>query len=233
MPNNIKNKIELIGELKDLDAIIKAFGTQIEASLKLTTDDKNLICNKKGDKWGFCWYDLKTGRAWNRDDLYQIGLPDDYEPEINQGLLCFPDFAKVIPPPDTDAYHDKPSQEIAKRDSTWWYNWNSRNWGTKWSGYEYERPSINIFVFETAWAPVPMIIETMSKAYPNITIKYSWADEDTGYNCGKALYHNGLIEEEIPKGGSKEAYDLAFELRPDRSENYELVDGKYTYKEEE
>jgi hypothetical protein len=231
MPNHIKNRIELIGELSDLDSIIKNFGTVVGSSLNMTHDEQSVICKKKGSEWGFCWLDLRTGRAWNRDSFDQIGLPSGYEIEINESFLMFPDFKKVIPPPNTDAYNDLPSQEIAKLFSTWWYRWNIDNWGTKWGGYSYERPAINIFTFETAWASVPLIIDALSKANPKVTFKYSWADEDTGYNCGRAIYHNGLIEQSIPNGGSREAYELAFELRPDRAENYELVDNKYQYKD--
>jgi hypothetical protein len=236
MPNHIKNKIELIGNISDIDAMITAFGTQVEASIKMTDDSLGdnplVICRKKGTEWGFCWLDLKTGRVHNRNGMDQIGLPDDYEIEINQGFLCFPDFEKIIPPPNTEAYKDKPSQQIAKNESTWWYNWNIENWGTKWSGYSYKREALNIFTFETAWSSVPLIIDALSKANPKVTIKYSWADEDTGYNCGRAIYHNGLIEEDVPKGGSVKAYELAFELRPNRALNYQLVDGKYQYKED-
>lgn len=232
MPNHVKNKIELIGDINDLDSMIKTFGTEVKASLSVTEDDGHLICNLKGEKWGFCWFDTKTARAWNRTDLDVIGLPVEYEPKIKQGFLCFPDFEKVIPPPNTDAYKDLPSQRIAESDPTWWRTWNIKNWGSKWSGYSYERPSINVFVFETAWSPVHKVIEAISKAYPKVTIKYSWADEDTGYNCGRAVYHDGLIEKNLPTGGSIEAYELAFELRSDRADNYELVNGRYQYKEE-
>lgn len=236
MPNHIKNKIEIIGELSDIDSMIKNFGTEIEPSISMTEawgdETPKVICKLKGDTWGFCWMDLKTGRITDRNGLNQIGLPDEYEIEINKGFLCFPDFKKIIPPPDTDAYKDKPSQEIAKDSPTWWYQWNINNWGTKWSGYSYERLAVNVFTFETAWSSVPVIIEALSKANPKVTIKYSWADEDTGHNCGRALYHNGLLEQSKPEGGSKYAYDLAFELRPDLADDYELVDNKYIYKAE-
>lgn len=46
--------------------------------------------------------------------------------------------------------------------------------------------------------------------YPEISIEHLWADEDYGYNCGKAVYENGqLTEEFIPDGGSDEADELA------------------------
>jgi hypothetical protein len=233
MPNHIKNKIELIGELSEIDALIKKFSTYLPAHLNMTHDGKHVICKNKGEGYSFCWLDLSTGHVHDRADLNQIGLPPDYEMEITDGVLLFPDFKKVIPPPDDPAYRDEPSQEVAQKSPNWWYEWNIEHWGSKWGGYDFERLAINVFTFDTAWSGCPIIIEAMSKAFPNITINYAWADEDTSHNCGRAVYHNGLISEEIPAGGTKEAYDIAFELRPDYQESYELVDGEYQYKESE
>jgi hypothetical protein len=42
-----------------------------------------------------------------------------------------------------------------------------------------------------------------------------------------------VLSEYKPKGQTKEAYDIAFELRPDNKDNYRLVDGKYEYIEED
>lgn len=230
MPNHIKNRIVLIGDLSDLDALIKKFSTEVAAKLRKTYDDEFICQNKDRD---FCWLNPKTGVAHNRNGLNQIGLPEGYEPEIELGFLCFPDFKKIIPPPDDPAYRDEPSQEAVKDSPNWWYTWNINNWGSKWGGYSFEREAINIFTYETAWSPSPIIIEAISRAFPSVTIKYTWADEDTGHNCGRAVYHNGLVDHYAPKGGTKEAYEIAFELRPDRAENYKLIDGTYRYHESE
>lgn len=233
MPNHITNKIELLGNINLIDAVIKEFGTDIPATLNKTHDDAELICRHKTEVNVFAWMNIETGQVSNRNGLSQIGLPPEYEPEITQGFLCFPDFKKVIPPPDDPAYRDEPSQKAVQNSPLWWHTWNSANWGTKWSGYSYERLALNIFKFETAWSAVPLIIFAISKAFPEIDILYTYADEDSGYNCGFQLYKNGLQSEHIPKGGSKEAYDIYFSLNPDRKEDYALVDGKYIYKEEE
>lgn len=233
MPNHITNKIELLGEIAQIDALIKRFGTRVPASINMTHDGEMAICKKLGKEWGFCWLNFKTGSATDRNGMNQIGLPDGYEIEINESFLHFPDFAKVIPPPDDPAYRDEPSQKIAEASPNWWYRWNIDHWGTKWGSYSCKQLAINEYTFETAWSGVPKIIEVISKAFPLVTIKYSWADEDTGYNCGRSLYRNGLLDEEKPKGGSKEAYELSFELKPGSSENYKLIGDKYEYVETE
>lgn len=233
MPNHIKNRIELIGSIEEIDSMIKKFGTYHKASIKMTHDNESIICKGDGDDFNFCWWSTVTGRSTNRGDLNCAGLAKGFTPELNESFTAFPDFEKVIPPPNDPAYKDLPSQDVARHSPNWWHTWNVRNWGSKWGGYSFEREAINVFTYETAWSSSPIIIESISRQYPNVTIKYSWADEGTGYHTGRQVYHNGLIEEIIPKGGSVESYQLAFELRPDIADRYKLVDGKYEYVEED
>ena len=230
MPNHIKNQLELIGSLTDIDSLIAEFSTTHPSKVEKTHDGL-VICKHKIEPYNYCWLDLSNGHVHNREGLNQIGMPDYYEISLSDSFVEFPDFSKIIPPPNTPAYRDEPSQDIAKESPDWWYTWNIKHWGTKWGAYSCERTSINVFSFETAWSSVPKIIDIISKKHPNVTIKYTWADEDTAPNCGKRTYHNGLLEEYLPEGGSKEAYEIAFEVRPDNAKNYALVDGKYTYLE--
>lgn len=232
MPNHVKNKLELIGEIADIGRLIDAYSDTVDAKVKFTHDGL-VICKHKTEPYKYCWLDLKTGHVHNREGLKQIGLPDEYEISLSKSVVVFPDCEKVIPPPTTPAYRDEPSQDEAKSSPDWWYTWNIKNWGTKWGAYSCERLSIDTFTFETAWSSIPKIIEVMSKKHPKVTIKYSWADEDTGRNCGRRTYHNGLLEEYLPEGGSKEAYEVAFELRPEDQKNYALVEGRYKYVESE
>lgn len=116
----------------------------------------------------------------------------------------------------------------------YWYDWNNSNWGTKWDVYSCEREDFNTFTFETAWNAIPNAIQKISEQNPKVKIYYDYADEDTGYNCGQYVFESGnVILENIPQGGTKEAYDLAFNLRPDHADYYELVDGNYQSKDED
>ena len=63
-----------------------------------------------------------------------------------------------------------------------WYNWNVRNWGTKWDA---GRVSVEddgdadalIYDFETAWAaPIP-VFEIMAREYPDLTFTFRWEEE--------------------------------------------------------
>jgi hypothetical protein len=116
---------------------------------------------------------------------------------------------------------------------TTWYDWCVENWGTKWNAYSCQKVSDTIYTFETAWAGVPNLIEKMSQQFPNVKILYKYSDEDTGSNCGIGEYQNGEVFFNQLENGSDEAYELAFELRPEYKENFKKVDGVYKYVEEE
>ncbi len=144
----------------------------------------------------------------------------------------FPDFEKVIPPPENIFRGDlgKAEEEICKREGRpTWYDWNRANWGTKWNCCACEKMNDNIFIFETAWGGVPIIVNTISKQFPDIEFIYEFADEDTGYNTGIYKLKNGINDEIIPAGGSNKAYEIALKLRPENKEYYKLVDGEYEY----
>lgn len=115
----------------------------------------------------------------------------------------------------------------------YWYDWNCEKWGTKWNAYSCEKISDNIFEFDTAWSGVPDIIKEISKSFTG-TIEYKFADEDTGSNVGVfKVAHGVILSEHKPKGQTKEAYDVAFDLRPEDKVNYKLVGNTYEYIEEE
>jgi len=116
-----------------------------------------------------------------------------------------------------------------------WYDWNIHNWGTKWNAYGCEKVKKNIYLFETAWSGVPNLIQKIHDKYPSIKIDYYYADEDTGYNVGHYTFENGkVLKEDMIEGGSDRAYEIAFELRPDRKDDYEYIDGKgWEWKDED
>jgi len=114
-----------------------------------------------------------------------------------------------------------------------WYDWNIKNWGTKWNSYACEKESDSIFTFETAWGGVPDLIELISKEFPAVKIIYEYSDEDTGSNCGSITFENGVGVCANIENCSNEAYDIAFKLRPKSKEYYELINGNWEYKDED
>lgn len=128
---------------------------------------------------------------------------------------------------------DKCCEAYEKTGFCYWYDWNIANWGTKWNSYSHKKLAWNIFKFETAWSGVPKLIEIVSEMFPGVRFIYKYADEDFGYNTAGFVFENGLQSEVRPEGGSKEAYELAFMVCPEKREYY-IFDGEnYTYKDDE
>jgi len=94
-----------------------------------------------------------------------------------------------------------------------WYSWSIANWGTKWNAYAISEDDHKIR-FDTAWSTPLPIIEKLSELFFDVTIKLQYADEDFGFNCGEIILEGGnIIAENIPEGGSGEAYILASKIK--------------------
>lgn len=136
------------------------------------------------------------------------------------------DFGMLIAPPDDPAYRDEPSQQEAKASPNWWYRWNVDHWGTKWNGYAAKIDACGRLLFKTAWgAPHPVVKRLAEVA--GVPFKHEWADEDTGSNVGIREYASDGTYTETEMTGTRDGYDLAFDLRPEIREYYTLIDGRY------
>lgn len=99
---------------------------------------------------------------------------------------------------------------------TTWYEWRWDHWGTKWNAYDWYavEPGNDFISFNTAWSPVPKLIKAMSERFPEVKVRYSWADEDIGFNTGIMEFKNGrTIFQDIPKGGTRHAYEIACDIQ--------------------
>jgi len=94
-----------------------------------------------------------------------------------------------------------------------WYSWSIANWGTKWNAYDTIQREDDSIYFQTAWStPYPVML-ALSAKYPEAIIKVRFADEDFGHNVGEYILQNGdVVDENIPDGGSEEAYEMAAEI---------------------
>jgi hypothetical protein len=94
-----------------------------------------------------------------------------------------------------------------------WYSWSIANWGTKWNAYDSIQREDGSIYFQTAWStPYPVML-ALSAKYPEAIIKVRFADEDFGHNVGEYILQNGdVVEENVPEGGSEEAYEMAAEI---------------------
>jgi hypothetical protein len=108
-------------------------------------------------------------------------------------------FWNIIKPTDLDAYHDNPvTHDQSGRDH--WYNWNCRNWGTKWDAsnpYENEEftegDDLTWYRFDTPWGIPNAAMLELSRQYPTVTFELEF-EEETGWG-GTHIYTNGCEEE--------------------------------------
>ena len=128
--------------------------------------------------------------------------------ELKDVLYPNPVFAfwNIIKPDNLEEYNkqDDFSKPIAERlqfKGDNWYDWNVRNWGTKWDvavSHDEEYPETElveewsdrlIYRFNTAWSPPFPAIEELSRQYPNCLFTLSF-EEETGWG-GEIEFKNG------------------------------------------
>ena len=133
-----------------------------------------------------------------------------YEPSTKTYSNPVFSFWNIIRPTDLDTYYlqEDPNADKSK---IWsgdnWYDWNIRNWGTKWDvaqgDYDDwrdttldESDGVVRYRFDTAWSPPCEAIEKLSAQYPQLTFRLSF-EEEQGWG-GEIHYTNGegkVIEE--------------------------------------
>jgi hypothetical protein len=123
-----------------------------------------------------------------------------------------------------------------------WYDWSCVHWGTKWNAYSqsYSEQSterlatVITITFQTAWAcPEPVLLK-LAEMFDTLKFNLTFADEDTGSNCGRNEYVEGkLVSEYYPESQSLEAYEIAIEVDEGVLDYLRLVDGNYEYYDED
>ena len=122
-------------------------------------------------------------------------------------------FWNICKPEDIHAYlHDEgtgvpddPNDEKAWFQSNNWYDWNVRNWGTKWdvaNSDEDSYPETELmtdeeiklqYSFNTAWSPPIPVINLLSKQYPSLNFNLDF-EEETGWG-GEVEFTDGNMLE--------------------------------------
>jgi len=139
------------------------------------------------------------------------------------------DFDMIVPqprtasecPPEYVVNQNRPGIELEK-DRPWfnWYKWNCDNWGTKWTGETVCKPhdsddgSSTMFTMQTAWSFPAPVVAKLGQLYPDLTFKWTYADEDIGHNCGEVTVHGDNFEFTDREGDCKfacEAFGYNYE----------------------
>lgn len=120
-------------------------------------------------------------------------------------------FHNIIAPTDLDAYQAQPdmSKPFGDYSGDDWYNWNIRNWGTKWDvavaedeqypetymeEHDNGENKVVYYNFNTAWSRPLMAILKLSEQYPNLLFSLSY-EEETGWGGEMEILRGTVISE--------------------------------------
>ena len=111
----------------------------------------------------------------------------------------------------------------------WWYNWNVKNWGTKWNCGEvwHDRDDDSpvegktSYNFETAWSPAVPVIHALSGLFPTLSIAHRYCEGGMGF-AGEVMYHAGneVLRQEYD-GDTDKFTDEAWIANADGTRGYE------------
>jgi hypothetical protein len=228
MPNHVQNRLQAIGETKEIKRFYNYIKSIDEEGKEMQIDFRKI----KPRPEALSIDDSTAG------EIVQLLLFGKNENEsrlsIKEAQKIFSNWGKKMQEEGFELAL-KYQENVKRFGHRTWYSWSIENWGTKWNAYSQNdnRNTEDVIYFQTAWSsPIDLIVE-LSKIFPTIKLFLTYADEDSGYNTGKIYIQNGkVIEDNKPQGGSKEGYEIYFELNPDSRSNYKITNGEYKYIEE-
>lgn len=258
MPNHIQNRLQFKGDKKQVNKVLTAIATSGGGGNK--DEDAQIDFNKivpmpeglsiEAHLGIIQWAEICTCKI-NFEPLFQ--LPKDSLSNMfkNQQYGSISDRLKASTALESimgkrrsvKDFDDKEFemfiqclQNVRKHGFFTWYEWAIQNWGTKWNAYGQndERNTEDTIFFQTAWSSPIALIGKLSAMFPTVEMVLTYADEDSGSNAGVITFKNGEpTKVNQPESQSIAAYDLYFELHPDRKDEYRLVGNTYEYKDEE
>lgn len=82
-----------------------------------------------------------------------------------------------------------------------WYNWNVRNWGTKWelSNADVSESETSLsYYFESAWSPPVEALVNLSKMYPDLQFRMEGLDENFCFAYEVLIKDGELEDRDVP-----------------------------------
>jgi hypothetical protein len=175
MPNWVYNYLDISGNEEDI--------AKVKAQL-------NKPFTKMHDQWN-----MKTNEMEVTETVYSnpvFAFHNIYN--HTQDGISDEDYIKQ---PD----HTLPIAEAMQFKGNHWYDWNVRNWGTKWDVAVYDDKEYSdtelteetetslSYRFNTAWSPPNSAISKISSQYPNLVFTLSY-EEETGWG-GEVVFEDG------------------------------------------
>jgi hypothetical protein len=125
-------------------------------------------------------------------------------------------------PPPTQEELDHKAYLLAKYGAENGYDWDCRNWGTKWNAYDVE-PVEAVegglkFTFNTAWCPPGAWLVATAQLYPSLKFMDYWKDEGGGAGVVSLCVSEGLEEEK-----ELSDHDWHYQFDPAYKEEYDFI----------
>lgn len=161
---------------------------------------------------------------------------------VFETYVPMPDVLRKVTSPgntweDTNkALTDAETQEhLQKYGAVNWYDWASKNWGTKWADYETElsdRSEGHVEItYETAWGPAEQGVLKLSEVFPDLTFRVDYDEPGMSF-VGHHVAQNGEMLDESRRNLDEdearqqwpemyedeeddEVIDVEFELEPE------------------
>lgn len=225
MPNYVTNRLEINADRETVQKVMNF--------LKGKTDDDNTPC----------YIDFNNIIPMPEELLIEASSSGErgmqYITAIQRKPFNSPDDLKIIQWMEELTEKDRKEalqlgvlylENQRKYSYTTWYEWSIATWGTKWNALHQDFEEPNVLWFDTAWDGVPRLIRKLSERFPDVEFHYAYADEDLGYNVGRGTARNGEIDMTFPDGGSNEAFEIAFFVKPGLDEYFELTNEGYKWR---
>lgn len=215
MPNHVQNRVIMTGDQTRINELLRTVQNDEEGP---GTIDFNKIIPMPKDLEIECGSRSEHGFKAYADfiSIYLLGQKDGKidvfsVPESSEKAFL---KARTDIDPETWRLGKQSYHNVIKYGYANWYDWSIDNWGTKWNAYSFGNSGPDTLTFCTAWSNIKPVMTRLSEMYPDVDFNYAWADEDFGNNVGEVEFRNGeKTFENIPAPFSKEAYEMAAEIR--------------------
>jgi hypothetical protein len=143
-------------------------------------------------------------------------------------------FMNILPPPEDklDEYHAVHGYSNGEKtgDTEYnWYNFNVREWGTKWDARDVELleddETYLHYKFDTAWSPPTEVITKLAEQNPNLNITLEYREEQ---GWGGEIAFNGSSVEVVKEWDVPETHAEEIEVNNDYCWRCENFDGDFS-----
>jgi hypothetical protein len=194
MPNWVSNRLVISGEKETLDELQAQMATPYESEHYNYVDNKvdKSIVSGEFLLWNAIRpIDLDTyyERAKTEQRIADRNNPIEEETKVTpeEAIDKIKEALKEMPPIDSEQFHADMAGIMAEMAVGMdWYNWNVRNWGTKWelSDVSLDRTDRELtYYIESAWSPPVEAINNLAKQYPTLTFTIKSLDENSCFAC--------------------------------------------------